>query len=334
MVSAEMTRNRWWRVAAIVSDDVHELVSDRLMGYGAMAVEEQELADRIRVVTGFPEEAAARRAAGAIADLVDELLVEPISDDGLDAWREHARPVFTNRFVIAPPWRPDPGDSSRIRLDIDPERSFGSGSHPSTRLCLDLLADLDLTGSTVMDVGTGSGVLAIAALQLGASAAHAIDIDPASPAVAAGNARRNGVDDRLTASTAGIDETATAAGPFDLVVANLLAPVIRDLTAPLAGAVAPHGRLILAGLLEEQTDEIIGRFGPHGFRVAHRVLELGWTALLLESTGSTPVPSSGGPHPVDRDHLHRGRSRTAASDHAGDDLDRHRLDQPRPRGRR
>ncbi len=187
-----------------------------------------------------------------------------IGDDWLDAWREHFVPVPIGSLLIVPDWegaaKEDPSDDSIMRhLLLDPKRAWGTGAHASTSLVLEAMQtpSVSLRGASVLDVGCGSGILAIATLLLGASHAHCIDVDRTAVAVTMENARRNGVDDRCTAAWNPLESiTAT----FDVVCANILAPVLIDLAAHLQRVTQRGGTLLLAGLIDDQVDRVLAAF--------------------------------------------------------------------------
>jgi len=162
------------------------------------------------------------------------------------------------RLWVVPSWCEAP-DPRALNLRIDPGLAFGTGEHPSTRLVLAWLEANVEGGERLLDYGCGSGVLAIAALRLGARAAVAVDVDPAALAVAAANARANGVALQTVAPQA------LAAGhpPFDLVVANILAGTLVALAAELAARTRPGGRIALSGILAAQAQEVIPAYTPH-----------------------------------------------------------------------
>lgn len=143
-------------------------------------------------------------------------------------------------------------------IDLDPGLAFGTGTHPTTALCLEWLDGADLHGKTVLDYGCGSGVLAIAALKLGAASAAAVDIDPQAVTATLDNAQRNGVADRLTVSTvAGMD-----AAPADAVLANILAEPLEALAPVLAALVRSGGNIVLSGLLTHQASRVAQQYAP------------------------------------------------------------------------
>ncbi|HUY83533.1 MAG TPA: 50S ribosomal protein L11 methyltransferase [Steroidobacteraceae bacterium] len=162
---------------------------------------------------------------------------------------------FGPRLWVCPSSAQPPADRDAIVVRLDPGLAFGTGTHPTTALCLEALAALDLRGKTVIDYGCGSGILAIAALKLGAARAHAIDIDPQALAAAAANAAANGVADRLRRA----DAAAVLPGA-DCVVANILASTLIEVRERLAAACRAGGDLLLSGILVAQTDAVTAAY--------------------------------------------------------------------------
>lgn len=175
------------------------------------------------------------------------------------------------RMWIVPSWHDAP-DADAINIALDPGAAFGTGSHPTTRLCLAWLEQRLRKGDTVLDYGCGSGILAIAAMKLGAASASGVDIDPVAVLAARDNAARNGVDIEFAAA----DQPGSA--PSSVVVANILANPLRVLAPLLAGRTAPGGRIALAGLLTLQSDELVAIYS-RWFDMAVFAHEEGWTCL-------------------------------------------------------
>ena len=157
---------------------------------------------------------------------------------------------ISDRLWIVPSWHDAP-DSAAINLILDPGMAFGTGSHPTTRLCLEWLERMVQPGLTLLDYGCGSGILAIAAAKLGAEPVSGVDIDPQAIVAADANAMNNQVSARFT------DSSQAISGQFDIVVANILANPLRALAPAICGHVRAGGQLALSGILDEQADELI-----------------------------------------------------------------------------
>lgn len=250
-----------------------ELAADALWQAGPSAVSEVDAgAGRVRLLADVTDVAL-------VASRWSPRVVEPDSDAHLDAWRSWAIPRRVGRLLLQPAWLP-PTDAATdlVVVHVDPGRSFGSGSHASTRLVLAVLQDELRGGERVLDVGSGSGVLGVAACRLGAASVVGIDIDAAAVAATLENAARNGVGAAVTASTTPI---AAVEGTFDVVLANIGARVLREHAGAIRERVAPGGLLVLAGLLDEQVDDVVGAYV--GARLLERRSEDGWTAAVLRA---------------------------------------------------
>ncbi len=203
---------------------------------------------------------------GLRAALVE--LLPPLEDAQLDfsgvadqdwerVWMDQYQPMaFGDRLWIYP-WNIEPPDDGHIVVRLDPGLAFGSGTHPTTALCLQWLDGLDLSGRTVIDYGCGSGILAIAALALGAARAVGVDNDPQALLASADNARRNGVDARLELYL----PADFPAQPADVFVANILAGPLATLAPVFAAACQPGARLAISGILSDQQDELLATYG-------------------------------------------------------------------------
>jgi ribosomal protein L11 methyltransferase len=236
---------------------------------------------------------------GEIEAAAGEGLVEVVStevpDDWADRWRDFHRPILVgDRIYVRPSW--EPPQEGPIDLVVDPGLAFGTGAHPTTRLCLELLLELAEAGEAagpLTDLGTGSGLLAIAAAKLGWGPVTGYDHEETAIEAAAGNAAANGVEIELELRN--LRETLPPLAPT--TVANLTASVLRDVAGQLLGpgqgarrslpAVAPEGpsppprNLVLSGLIPDELDEIAGAFAGHGLDESERRLDGGWGALLL-----------------------------------------------------
>lgn len=281
----------WFTVAVTCSTDAVELLADVLWQSGPPAVEERASvgADTVVLLAGYPDEATAERTAAAVTATggtgVVSVTVTPVEDDGLDGWRAHAQVVEAGPFTLVPAWlehEPDTGDRT---IRIDPGPTFGSGSHPTTRLVLAATADLLQPGQRVLDVGCGSGVLAIAAAMCGATAVG-LDIDPASAAVTAANAALNGVEDRIAFDDRPLATLATLVRDgepgFELVLANLLSPIVVELADDLVAVTEPGGHLVVSGLLSDrQGPARDALFSSGELELIGELLTDGWVSLTF-----------------------------------------------------
>ncbi|QYG91999.1 methyltransferase domain-containing protein [Iamia sp. SCSIO 61187] len=277
-----------------VGADEVDLASGLLWGAGVTALSEEAGPDgAVLLRVDLPPGGVASLEA-AVGGRWPVVAVEV--DDGVAGWRAHARVVRAGPVVVHPPWVPlgevAPGE---VVVEIDPGPSFGHGAHPTTRLCLAALARIladpsdgespanrpptGVSDPAVLDVGCGSGVLAVAAVVLGAPSAVAVDVDPAAVAATRDNARRNGVDDRVTVPPAGATPLTGVDGTFPVVVANIGAAALRELAPALVARVAPGGTLVLSGLLDPRPADLAAAFAPLAVAADDRLD--GWTALTL-----------------------------------------------------
>ena len=216
---------------------------------------------------------------------VSEPTVEVVEDkDWREAWKEHYAAFAVGRsFLIQPAWdEVGAAPAGRHVLRLNPGMAFGTGLHPSTRLCLVLLEELDLQGAHVLDVGTGSGILALGALKLGADRVVATDTDPTALPVVAENASYNDVACGPAGPLVPFAGSLPPPAEFDVVVVNILPHVIVSLLDrdSLAAYVASGSRLILSGIIDERRAEVVDALQRHGFKVSVVRREEDWIALL------------------------------------------------------
>jgi ribosomal protein L11 methyltransferase len=243
--------------------------SGRLWLAGAYAVAEEPDGDRVTLVAGFADRGDAEAAAAELGGEV--VAVGPGA--WLDAWREFAAPVRAGRIVVVPAWiDPPTTNPDDLVLEIDPGRVFGHGGHPTTRLLLEELDRRITGGESVLDVGCGSGVLAVAAAKLGAGRVVGIDIEPDCVPVTLANAERAGV--AVEVSTTPL---ADVPGRFDIVLANIGADVLKELAPHLVA----RGRvLLLSGLLVDRIDDVAASYA--GTATASTLD--GWAALAITAS--------------------------------------------------
>ena len=199
---------------------------------------------------------------------------ERVADDWAERWKRFHVPVLVGgRLCVRPPWEQAAARMDAIDLVIDPGQAFGTGSHATTRLCLELLLDLEPSGGSLADLGCGSGLVAIAAARLGFAPVTAVDHDPAALAATLDNALANGV---VLEAVEQVDLREQAGPEADVVVANLMRPLLLRVARLMPGR--PRA-LIISGLLESEADEVAGAFAPLAER--RRLSDAGWSALLL-----------------------------------------------------
>lgn len=221
----------------------------------------------------------------AIRELPQAQYTEIADENWMAAWKDHYHPIpIGKKLLVLPAWIKQE-DMSRLAVKIDPSMAFGTGTHPSTQLCLELLEEYSQEGKPVIDIGCGSGILSIAALKLGASHAISVDIDAAAVKATLENGQANDVEDRIETGKGSIAEI--AAGEFSLrsaplVLANILAPVlIRLFDAGMADLVSPGGVIILAGILTEQAAEVSAAGEAHGLKFVEQRQSGDWAALAM-----------------------------------------------------
>jgi len=209
-----------------------------------------------------------------------------ITDCGwAEKWKEHftARRVG-KRLVVKPSWEDYEAAPGEVVLTIDPGQAFGTGTHETTRMCLELTEALYASSAApreVLDVGTGTGILGIAAARLGARRVVAVDVDPRAVEAASENARVNGVQDRFEALPTPLERIP---GSYDLVLANLIAEILVDLKEDLASHTAPGGSLVISGILAEKEAWVEEEFASLGLRPAARRRDGQWIALHLAAS--------------------------------------------------
>ena len=289
-------------LALLCPEDQVESVSDALDALGAMSVSVED-ADaqsdaerplfgepglpppkqgwqRSQVVALFETELGAREAARLLQaqDFFGGCKLLRISivpdQDWVRLTQSQFTPVeITPEFWIVPTWHAPPPQARQV-IRLDPGLAFGTGTHPTTRMCLRWIARHAPQAQRVLDYGCGSGILAIAAARFGAAQIDAVDIDPAAVASAAANAQANGV-----SISTGLPERAT--GPYPLVLANILATPLKMLAPLLCSLVAPGGTLVLAGILDRQAGELTQAYAPHA-RLGVSDSAEGWVLMTAD----------------------------------------------------
>jgi ribosomal protein L11 methyltransferase len=270
----------WHTVEVTVPEAEVELISDHAWAHGADAIGEVEHQDGTMSLTISAPDAA---SAAAIAHAIGGRIVRVSDSSWLDAWRSTARPTLVGSLVVQPAWISTPPPVARHVVWLEPAHAFGDGSHPTTRACLAALQQFDLRGSSVLDLGCGSGVLAVAAALLGAASVLGVDIDVHARRTTEANAERNGV----TAIVSVADELASAdAARFDVVVANIGAGALIELAPTVTACARSGASACLAGVLVERGDETSAAWERLGWRVVRTEVDDPWVAITLQRSGA------------------------------------------------
>jgi ribosomal protein L11 methyltransferase len=213
---------------------------------------------------------------------VGQLQVTPVNDaDWTDARKAQYATQRIGRVVVIPSWLDEAPRDGEVAIRMDPGMAFGTGLHPTTRGCLELLQAHGPMPSRVLDVGCGSGILAIAALRLGAERADACDTDPLAVEATLANATANGLAERIHVR-GGTLPAIPADEPYPLVLANLVAAVLVELAAPLAAHTAPRGTLLASGIIEGRAAEVRDAFSAAGLTIAAERHDGEWVSLRAE----------------------------------------------------
>ena len=198
-------------------------------------------------------------------------------EDWENGWRQYYHPLDVGkRLAIVPSWQEY--DTDRVQLKMDPGLAFGTGTHETTNLCLQVLDEKIHGGERLLDIGTGSGILAIAGLLLGAKEADGVDIDPMCVRTAGENAQRNGVADRFKVLVGDLSDKAT--GQYDLITANIVAAAIISLSPAVPALMAPGAQFVASGIIDSRVDEVCAALKEAGLEVAEKHMLRGWACLV------------------------------------------------------
>ena len=218
---------------------------------------------------------AARMEAAGIPYTSETEGVE--QEDWQNGWRKYYHPMDVGqRLAIVPSWQDY--DTDRVKLILDPGLAFGTGGHETTNLCLEVLDERVKGGERVLDIGTGSGILAIAALKLGA--AEGVDIDPVAVRTAGENAALNGVADKLTVLVGDLSDKAS--GKYDIITANIVANAIMSLAPAVPGLMADDAVFIASGIIDSRKDEVIAALEAAGLAVLEVKEKRGWECIVCK----------------------------------------------------
>ncbi len=295
-----MDTENWLEISVQVDGEAAEAISEVFNRYGkGGAVIEHLLIDgpgahddidELRVKTYLsPDDTATKRKIeealwhlGQIYPIPEPQFALLTEADWAEAWKAHYSVLHIGqRTVIVPAWQAYEAQPGEVVLRLDPGMAFGTGTHPTTQLCLAALERVIEPGMRVFDVGAGSGVLAISALRQGAGEVLAVDVDEIAVNSARKNLELNGLSGQIRLETGSIER---GEGTYDLLLVNILAKVIvMLLDQGLADLLAPDGVLVASGIIDEQEAEVRRAFEAHGIEIVERLIEKDWVALIGQS---------------------------------------------------
>jgi ribosomal protein L11 methyltransferase len=247
------------------------------------AVEEREDGT---LVAFAPDERSAEALEAELVRKADQALEtrrRPVDQtDWSVRWREGLGPRRIEQLTVIPSWLPEASDPDPLTIVLDPETAFGSGEHGSTRVALTLLARLLRRGDHVLDLGSGSGILAMAAIKLGAARAIGIDVDPEANEVAVRNAVRNGVADRVEFLEGDAGALAPLLGPVDLLLSNILRSANTSLLPVIFQTLRPRGLAIFSGMEHAEAEQFRRSLSDEGFTLVQEALDAGWWGVAAK----------------------------------------------------
>ncbi len=294
-----LTKDRWWRVWTVVharlADAISELMETALRAPAVQCIRPDRWDVTVTVFicqNARPDltqlRAIGPASGGTASDVPLIWRVAPLRiENWAHSWKRHFRPFEVRRkLLIKPTWSRRQAKPGQVVVELDPGLSFGTGQHPTTAFCLDEIVSFRRPGSprSFLDVGTGSGILAIAAARLGYRPVHAFDIDPAAIRSSTANARRNHVQHSIKPRVCDLAHFVLKRSlRYDLVCANLTDDLLVAEAPRIVGSLAPAGRLALAGVLRKQFDRVRKVYERLGLKVRRVKSESGWCSATFVS---------------------------------------------------
>ena len=282
----------WQEISIGVPHEYVEPISYLFSRYGRGLVMESDGPDRIMLKTYLPANSRQRLARievgvklVSLIEALGELTFKEVTEEGWqDAWKSHFDLLKIGRsLVIKPTWIDYQPEAEDIVIEIDPGMAFGTGYHPTTYTCLEAMEQMLKAGASVLDLGTGSGILAIAAVRLGASSVVAMDIDPQAIRAARQNLRRTRTLQKTALVQGSLPHPKAAPGQFDFAVANISARAICDRAPFIVSALAEEGILIASGTLRSQAQEVSDTLAGLGFSAVEQWFRDDWVTLAFQS---------------------------------------------------
>ena len=223
-----------------------------------------------------------RLVSGGFEDAKTEI-IGLCEEDWANSWKEFYKPFKIGKIVIVPAWESYTAENGEIIVTMDPGMAFGTGTHETTRLIIGLLQKYVKKGMSLLDVGTGSGILAICGAKLGAAPCRAYDIDPMSVRVANENIRESGLEDKITCDQSDLlKQVKNIAGGYDIICANIVADIIIRMTPDVSPFMSEKTVLLSSGIISERADDVVACFEKNGFKIVERAEDNGWCALAVK----------------------------------------------------
>ena len=298
---------KWIELTVDVPPEYAEPMSEifHRYGHGGVAIEQEAgynpdegesppVPDFVTVKTYLPVDNTMERRRNQIdigVRLVAHLAtISPLKEkyveeeDWQNAWKEHFHPLRIGRhLVICPTWRTVETSESDILIHLDPGMAFGTGHHPTTRTCMEILERDTKPGDRILDVGCGSGILSVVAVKVGAASALGLEIDPVAARAGEENVRINGIEDKVQIVQGTLPSPLAEARSFDIVAANISAKVVTDLAQHLIDSVAIGGKLIAGGIIEPHVEDVTKALNAVGASIDETFIDGDWVTLLASA---------------------------------------------------
>ena len=298
---------KWIELTVDVPPEYAEPMSEifHRYGHGGVAIEQEAgynpdegesppVPDFVTIKTYLPVDNTTERRRNQIdigVRLVAHLAtISPLKEkyveeeDWQNAWKEHFHPLRIGRhLVICPTWRTVETSESDILIHLDPGMAFGTGHHPTTRTCMEILERETKPGDRILDVGCGSGILSVVAVKVGATSALGLEIDPVAARAGEENVRINGIEDKVQIVQGTLPSPLAEARSFDIVAANISAKVVTDLAQHLIDSVAIGGKLIAGGIIEPHVEDVTKALNAVGASIDETFIDGDWVTLLASA---------------------------------------------------